>query len=80
MTNAWAKVIYGSGMTYDYPLDVTTLRVSKTAADNIAVELISGSSQARGYFWVAPKIAVPLARAILSVAEGYISVAEQQIN
>ncbi len=81
MLNAWAGVIYATGMEYNQPLNVSTLRVTKSGIkpDEIMIELLEDNSRSKGYVRVAPELAIPLAKAILVVAEGYASKAELQV-
>jgi len=62
-------------------LEVSNFRVSKVGKQNsrLLVEFEGKGSVKRAWMFLEPEIAVPLARNLLSVAEGYLSKAESEV-
>ncbi len=83
MASIYVSLTYQSGIVYREVLSVSKVCAKKAGSqakpNEIAIELKGVNSQARVYISLHPEAAIPLARAMLNVAEGYASKSESEV-
>jgi len=83
MARVWVMLKYRSGVEYRESLSVSKVCAKKAGSqatpNELAIELQDVNSKARLYLSLAPESAIPLARAVLNVAEGYASKSESEV-
>ncbi len=83
MASIWVELRYSSGMKYTESISVSKVCARKAGSQAepnvLAIELQDVNSQARVYISLRPEAAIPLARAMLNVAEGYASESESEV-
>ncbi len=83
MARIYVMLRYQSGVEYREGLSVSKVCAQKAGSQAepnvIAIELKDVNSQARVYISLRPEAAIPLARAMLNVAEGYASKSESEV-
>ena len=84
MARVYVMLRYQSGVEYREGLSVSKVCAQITGSqahpnELVAIELQDMDSQARVYITLQPEAAIPLARAMLNVAEGYASESESEV-
>ena len=84
MARVYVMLRYQSGVEYREGLSVSKVCAKKAGSqatpNDLAIELQDVNSQARAYISLTPELAIPLARAMLNVAEGYASKSESDVD
>ena len=84
MARVYVMLRYQSGVEYRESLSVSKVCAKKAGSQAepnvLAIELQDVDSQARVYISFPPELAIPLARAVLNVAEGHASKSESEVT